>query len=81
MAWDVPGPSSLRFQKGELVSKVFPGLLTVSLLAAEGLPVVLVSSALLRCCCVVFCARFRSPRIFVLSAPSFSCNLSSSSRS
>lgn len=39
----MPGPSSLRFPKGELVSKVFPGLLTVSLLAAEGLPVVLVS--------------------------------------
>lgn len=52
VAWDVPGPSSLRFQKGELVSKVFPGLLTVSLLAAEGLPVVLVSAVLF---CPVSC--------------------------
>ncbi|CAB1113920.1 unnamed protein product [Ectocarpus sp. CCAP 1310/34] len=41
VAWEVPGPSSVRFKEGAFVSKVFPGLLTVSLLAAEGLPIVL----------------------------------------
>ncbi|CAN0380835.1 unnamed protein product [Ectocarpus sp. 12 AP-2014] len=41
VAWEVPGPSSVHFKEGAFVSKVFPGLLTVSLLAAEGLPIVL----------------------------------------
>lgn len=40
MAWEVPGASVVRFKKGDLVATVFPGLLTVSLLAAEGLPTV-----------------------------------------
>lgn len=38
----MPGPTEVRFNKGEMVSKVFPGLLTVSLLAVESLPTVLV---------------------------------------
>ena len=42
LAWEVPGPTEVRFKRGEMVSKVFPGLLTVSLLAVEGLPTVLV---------------------------------------
>lgn len=43
VAWEVPGPSRVRFKNGGIVPEVFPGLLTVSLLAAEGMPVVLVS--------------------------------------
>lgn len=40
MAWEVPGASAVRFNKGDMVATVFPGLLTVSLLAAEGLPTI-----------------------------------------
>ncbi|CAM9555140.1 unnamed protein product [Pylaiella littoralis] len=38
VAWEVPGPNNVLFLDGKLVSMAFPGLLTVSLLAVEGLP-------------------------------------------
>lgn len=47
MSWGVPGRSSIHFKSGDLVSKVFPGMLTVSLLTAEGLPKVTVRCHLL----------------------------------
>ena len=40
MAWEVQGASDceVHFKNGNFVSRVFPGVLTVSLLAVEGLP-------------------------------------------
>lgn len=38
MAWEVPGESIVRFKDSSLVSKVYAGLLTVTLLRTEGLP-------------------------------------------
>lgn len=45
LAWEVEGDSGseVRFSDGKFVSKVFPGMLTVSLLAVEGLPTIVVS--------------------------------------
>lgn len=38
MAWEVPGESMIRFKDPSFVSKVYPGLLTVTLLRTEHLP-------------------------------------------